>query len=113
MVHTSPRRAAVGLLVVGTLAISACSATKDDGGSESEREREAAAAAGLKAMPHNALEKYMMIAGTDPGEAARESREAATLGEQYAEARTAPGVVDSGAYTAAYGKIQVSAKNEK
>src|SRR5439155_22903178 len=41
-----------------------------------------------------------------PAEARRGSTEAATLAGQYAEARTAPGVVDSGAYGSAYAAIQ-------
>ncbi len=48
------------------------------------------------------MEKALMIAGGNPAEAAEESREAATIAEQFAQARTAPGVVDSGAYGAAY-----------
>lgn len=106
---TSPRRAIGGLVAVSALLLTAaCSGSPGthEAGSESEREREAAAAAGLKPMPANAVEKALMIAGTDPDEAARESKEASTLAGQYAEARTAPGVVSSGAYTAAYQQIQ-------
>ncbi len=94
----------VAMLAVAALATTACSAESQ---SEAEREREAAAKAGLKSMPHNAVEKYLMISGTDPEEAGRESKEAATLAEQYAQARTAPsGIVSPGAYTAAYNQIQ-------
>ena len=107
MRRTSPRRALIGVLAATTLVLTAaCSGAPGDHESEAEREREAAALAGLKPMPANAAEKYLMIAGTDPNEAARESKEAATLAGQFAEARTAPGVVDSGAYTAAYQQIQ-------
>ena len=56
-------------------------------------------------MPHEAVEKYMMIAGLDPDEAGKESKEAKTLADQFAEARTAPGIVSSGAYTAAYKQL--------
>jgi hypothetical protein len=51
------------------------------------------------------MEKALMIAGGNPAEAAQESREAATIAEQFAQARTAPGVVDSGAYGAAYRSV--------
>jgi hypothetical protein len=103
----SLRRGLIGVLAATTLTLTAaCSGVGHDSDSEAEHEREAAAAAGLKAMPQNALEKYFMIAGTDPDEAARESKESATIGEQFAEARTAPGVVDSGAYTKAFTDIQ-------
>src|SRR6476661_6489211 len=107
MHRPSPRRALIGILAATTLVLTAaCSGSPGGHESEAEREREAAALAGLKPMPANAAEKYLMIAGTDPNEAARESKEAATLAGQFAEARTAPGVVDSGAYTAAYQQIQ-------
>ncbi|GAA1948814.1 hypothetical protein GCM10009798_05010 [Nocardioides panacihumi] len=103
----SLRRGLIGVLAVTSLTLTAaCSGVGHKSDSDAEREREAAAAAGLKAMPQNALEKYMMIAGTDPDEAAKESKESATIGEQFAEARTAPGVVDSGAYTAAFNQIK-------
>lgn len=107
MPHSSRARTRgfLGLLAVSALLLTtACSGTAGGGDSESEREREAEAAAraGLGALPANAMEKYLMISGADPDEAARESKEAATLAAQYAEARTAPGVVSSGAYTAAY-----------
>ena len=103
----SSSRPLVGLIAATTLVLTAaCSGTAGSHESEAEREREAAAAANLKPMPANAVEKYLMIAGVDPDEAARESKEAATMAGQYAEARTAPGVVDSGAYTAAYQQIQ-------
>ena len=106
---TSPRRALGSLVAASALLLTAaCSGSpgSHEARSESEREREAAAAAGLKPMPANAVEKALMIAGTDPDEAAREAKEASTLAGQYAEARTAPGVVSSGAYTAAYQQIQ-------
>ena len=105
----SSRRVVTGLIAASTLVLTAaCSGSPGhhEAKSESEREREAAAAAGLKPMPANAVEKALMIAGTDPDEAARESKEAATLAGQYAEARTAPGVVSSGAYTAAYQQLK-------
>ncbi len=107
MPHSSRARTRgfLGLLAVSALLFtSACSGAAGGGGAESEREREAQAAAkaGLGALPANAMEKALMIAGTDPDEAARESRESATLAGQYAQARTAPGIVSSGAYTAAY-----------
>ena len=103
---TRPTRRLRALTCAGAglvLLVSACSA--GEGESESEREREAAAAAHLAPMPHEAREKYMMIAGLDPDEAAKESREGATLDEQFAQARTAPGVVDAGAYTAAFSQL--------
>jgi len=103
------RRGLTGLLAATTLVLSAaCSGAASDHESESEQEHELEEAmeAGLEPMPANAVEKYMMIAGLDPDEAGRESREAATLAEQYAQARTAPGVVDSGAYTAAFHQLQ-------
>src|SRR6476469_992129 len=107
MNHDSMRRGLIGVLAATSLTLTAaCSGVGHDSDSEAEHERDAAAAAGLKAMPQNALEKYMMIAGTDPDEAAKESKESATIGEQFAEARTAPGVVDSGAYTAAFNQIK-------
>lgn len=94
----------VAALAVATgLALSACSAGFE---SAEERQAEKAAQSKLGPMPHNAVEKYMMIAGLDPNEAGRESKEAATLAGQYAEARTAPGVVSSGAYTQAYRQMQ-------
>ncbi len=106
---SSSRRVVTGLIATATLVLTAaCSGSPGhhEAKSESEREREAAAAAGLKPMPANAVEKALMIAGTNPDEAARESKEASTLAGQYAEARTAPGVVSSGAYTAAYQQLK-------
>ncbi|NHA70094.1 WD40/YVTN/BNR-like repeat-containing protein [Phycicoccus flavus] len=52
------------------------------------------------------MEKALMIAGGNPTEAQSESREAVTIAEQFAQARTAPsGIVDSGAYGNAYSQI--------
>src|SRR4051794_37825804 len=103
----SRRRRGIAAVIASSalLVTAACGGTTGGHKSEAEREREAALKAGLKAMPANALEKYMMIAGVDPAEAGRESKEANTLAAQYAEARTAPGVVNSGAYTAAYNQL--------
>jgi len=104
----SRRRRAVAAVIASSalLVTAACGGTTGGHKSEAEREREAALKSGLKAMPANALEKYMMIAGADPAEAGRESKEANTLAAQYAEARTAPGVVNSGAYTAAFNNLK-------
>ncbi len=108
----SSRRRLTGLVAASSLLLlAACSGatsgskSSEHHRSEAEREREAALASGLKDMPSNALEKYMMISGQDPEEAGEESREAATLAGQYAEARTAPGVVSPGAYTAAWSQL--------
>lgn len=106
---SSSRRVVTGLIAASAFVLTAaCSGSPGhhEAKSESEREREAAAAAGLKPMPANAMEKALMIAGTNPDEAARESKEASTLAGQYAEARTAPGVVSSGAYTSAYQQLK-------
>jgi hypothetical protein len=101
------RRALAALIAAAALVTTAaCAGTSGEHKSEAEREREAALKAGLPPMPANALEKYMMIAGADPEEAGRESKEASTLAGQFAEARTAPGVVNSGAYTAAYNSLK-------
>ena len=115
MRRSTPVRAALSVIAtVGALILtSACtgnpghdsSDSSEESSSEAAREAAEAREAGLKPMPANALEKYMMIAGTDPEEAAKESKEAATLAEQYAEARTAPGIVAPGAYTAAYQQL--------
>ena len=91
MPHSSSARTRgfLGLLAVSALLLTtSCSGTAGGGDSESEREREAEAAAraGLGALPANAMEKYLMISGADPDEAARESKEAAMLAAQYAEA---------------------------
>ncbi len=102
----SPLRTLGVLAAVGALSLTAaCSGTSSGERSESEREREKLVEQGLKAMPHAAVEKFMMMAGNDPEEAAEESREAATIAEQYAQARTAPGVVSAGAYGAAYSQL--------
>ena len=53
------------------------------------------------ALPKSALERLAPIQG-EPGEEAFEARTAA---EQYAQARTAPGIVQPGAYTAAFGQL--------
>ena len=111
MRRTLPPRAALAVTAaVGALVLtSACtgdpgtsSSSHRESKSEAEREAEEAREAGLKPMPANAVAKYLMIAGTDPDEAAKESREAATLAEQYAQARTAPGIVAPGAYSDAF-----------
>ena len=46
-----------------------------------------------------------MVAGSIQGGAASESAEAATIAKQWAEARTAPGIVNPGAYTAALAQL--------
>ncbi|PKW25885.1 WD40/YVTN/BNR-like repeat-containing protein [Phycicoccus duodecadis] len=52
------------------------------------------------------MEKALMIAGGNPAEVQNESREAVTIAEQFAQARTAPsGIVDSSAYSNAYSQI--------
>ncbi len=52
------------------------------------------------------MEKALMIAGGNPTEAQDESREAFTIADQFAQARTAPsGIVAPGAYTSAYQAI--------
>ncbi|KRE55201.1 hypothetical protein ASG70_07225 [Phycicoccus sp. Soil748] len=52
------------------------------------------------------MEKALMIAGGNPGEAQKESKEALTIADQFAQARTAPGIVAPGAYGNAYTQIQ-------
>ena len=52
------------------------------------------------------MEKALMIAGGNPAEAQNESKEAVTIAEQFAQARTAPGIVAPGAYGSAYSQIQ-------
>lgn len=98
------RRTLAASFTVAALALATACAGQPGG--ESEHEREAAARAGLANLPHNAIEKYMMISGADPNEAAAESREASTAADQFAEARTAPGIVASGAYTSAYTQLK-------
>jgi len=61
-------------------------------------------------LPYLARERALMIAGGNPVEAARESVEAATLREQFAQARTAPGIVAPGAYGAAFQQLLGMAK---
>lgn len=51
------------------------------------------------------MEKALMIAGGNPAELQKESKEAATLEEQFSQARTAPGIVAPGAYGAAYSQL--------
>lgn len=63
----------------------------------------------LSTLPFNARERYEMMAGEDPAEAAKESAEAATLDAQFAEARQAPGIVAPGAYGAAFTQMQAMA----
>jgi hypothetical protein len=52
------------------------------------------------------MEKALMIAGGNPTEAQNESKEAVTIAEQFAQARTAPGIVAPGAYGNAYTQLQ-------
>jgi len=52
------------------------------------------------------MEKALMIAGGNPAEAQKESTEAVTIADQFAQARTAPGIVAPGAYGNAYTQIQ-------
>src|SRR5689334_7290021 len=52
------------------------------------------------------MEKALMIAGGNPTEAQNESKEAVTIADQFAQARTAPGIVAPGAYGNAYSQIQ-------
>ena len=58
--------------------------------------------AGLPLQPG---EKAEMIAGDDPAEAGAEAFEAATIADQFAQARLAPGIVAPGAYSAAYAQL--------
>ncbi|NNM45601.1 WD40/YVTN/BNR-like repeat-containing protein [Knoellia koreensis] len=51
------------------------------------------------------MEKQLMIAGGNPAEAQNESKEAATLAEEFAQARTAPGIVAPGAYGNAFTQL--------
>jgi hypothetical protein len=51
------------------------------------------------------MEKALMIAGGNPAELQKESKEAATLEEQFSQARTAPGIVAPGAYGSAYTQL--------
>jgi len=51
------------------------------------------------------MEKALMIAGGNPSEMQKESKEAATIAEQFEEARTAPGVVSPGAYGNAFSQL--------
>ncbi|MCW2817304.1 MAG: glycosyl hydrolase [Marmoricola sp.] len=102
--RTTGLSAAVAALLLTT----ACAGTPraGDSRSEEERERSVVAAAHLAAMPANAREHYMMIAGSDPDEAAKESKEAVTGDGQWSAARTAPGgVVSAGAYGSAFRQL--------
>jgi len=56
-------------------------------------------------LPGQAAEKYVMIAGGDPKESGFEAFEAATAQGQFDEARTSPGVVNAGAYGAAFSQF--------
>ena len=58
--------------------------------------------AGLPLQPR---EKAEMIAGDNSAEAGAEAFEAATIADQFAEARLAPGIVAPGAYGAAYSQL--------
>ncbi|MDX6294644.1 MAG: hypothetical protein QOH50_3719, partial [Kribbellaceae bacterium] len=51
------------------------------------------------------MEKSLMIAGGNPSEAQSESKEAANIAEEFQQARTAPGVVAPGAYSAAFSQL--------
>ncbi|KAB8183058.1 glycosyl hydrolase [Microbispora catharanthi] len=57
-------------------------------------------------LPMQARERMEMMAGEDPAEAGEEAFEASTIAAQWAEARTAPGVVAPGAYGAAFSQLQ-------
>ncbi|GAA0365477.1 exo-alpha-sialidase [Microbispora corallina] len=57
-------------------------------------------------LPMQARERMEMMAGEDPSEAGEEAFEASTIAAQWAQARTAPGVVAPGAYGAAYTQLQ-------
>ena len=65
--------------------------------------------AGLPLQPR---EKAEMIAGDNSAEAGAEAFEAATIADQFAEARLAPGIVAPGAYGAAYSQLTGRARNE-
>src|SRR3954447_23116102 len=52
------------------------------------------------------MEKALMIAGGNPKEAQNESKESVTIAEQFAQARTAAGIVAPGAYGNAFSQIQ-------
>ena len=58
--------------------------------------------AGLPLQPR---EKAEMIAGENSAEAGTEAFEAATIADQFAQARLAPGIVAPGAYGAAYSQL--------
>jgi hypothetical protein len=60
------------------------------------------AGAGLPMQPR---ERAEMMAGENPAEAGAEAFEAKTIAEQFAEARTAPGIVAPGGYAAAYSQL--------
>lgn len=53
------------------------------------------------------MEKALMIAGGNPAEAQKESKEAFTIAQEFEQARTAPsGIVQPGAYSSAYTSMQ-------
>ncbi|MEU7872413.1 glycosyl hydrolase [Dactylosporangium sp. NPDC049140] len=56
-------------------------------------------------LPFQPRERAEMIAGEDPAEAGEEAFEAATIAEQFSQARYAPGIVAPGAYGAAYSQL--------
>jgi hypothetical protein len=56
-------------------------------------------------LPYQPRERAEMIAGENPAEAGREAFEAATIAEQFAQARYAPGIVAPGAYGSAYSQL--------
>ncbi|HEY0690686.1 MAG TPA: hypothetical protein VGD71_16800, partial [Kribbella sp.] len=52
------------------------------------------------------MEKSLMIAGGNPSEAQKESKEAVTIADEFQQARTAPGsIVAPGAYSAAFSQL--------
>jgi len=58
-------------------------------------------------LPAGPAEKYVMIAGGDAAEVGAEAFEAATAAGQWAEARTAPGIVNPGAYGDALSQLSI------
>src|SRR5690349_856028 len=51
------------------------------------------------------MEKALMIAGGNPSEMQSESKEAFTIADEFEQARTAPGIVAPGAYSAAFAQL--------
>jgi hypothetical protein len=60
-------------------------------------------------LPWHPRERAEMMAGGNPAEAAQEAFEASTIAEQFAQARTAPGIVAPGAYGSAYAQFTAMA----